>query len=219
MSGSPDTTHGRRWFRRLVWLALALALPASALLVWRERAAKPPLPTLGRVPSFSLLERDGSTVRREDLAGRPWVADFIFTRCVLSCPRLTAEMKRLRERLPDREAVRLVSLSVDPEHDRPEVLAEYAARHGIAPDDRGWLFLTGEHDPVWALIREGFRVAVSRPEPGPLANPLEPIVHSTHFVLVDATGEIRGYYSAFDEEAVNRLLADLARLLATAPRR
>ncbi|MDI9630865.1 MAG: SCO family protein, partial [Acidobacteriota bacterium] len=97
--------------------------------------------------------------------------------------------------------------------------AEYAARHGIAPDDRGWLFLTGEHDPVWALIREGFRVAVSRPEPGPLANPLEPIVHSTHFVLVDATGEIRGYYSAFDEEAVNRLLADLARLLATAPRR
>ena len=208
---------GRRAFRLAIWLALVLSLPVLGYLVWRERAA-PPLPPapppLGQVPAFSLVERDGSTVTRESLAGRPWIADFVFTRCVLSCPRLTREMARLRGRLPDPETVRLVSFSVDPEHDRPEVLAGYAARYGVPPGDRGWLFLTGERAPLWELIRDGFKVTASLPEPGQIVDPREPILHSTRFVLVDSAGAIRGYYDAFDEEAVARLLGELSLLLA-----
>jgi len=220
-SSAPGAAR-RRAFRTATWLALALSLPVLGYLVWREQAAPPlppPPPALGQVPAVSLFERDGSTVGLEALAGRPWIADFVFTRCVLSCPRLTREMVRLRARLPDPEAVRLVSFSVDPEHDRPEVLAAYAARYGVPPDDRGWLFLTGERPMVWDLVREGFKVTASLPEPGQIVDPREPILHSTRFVLVDSAGAIRGYYDAFDDEAVARLLGDLSLVLAEEGRR
>ena len=164
---------------------------------------------LGEVPEFALFERDGGTVRRADLAGAPWVADFIFTRCVLSCPRLTAQMKRFRERLP--EGVRSVSFSVDPEYDTPEVLLEYAGRYQIY--GRDWMFLTGRREDLFALVRDGFKVTASLPEPGQIVDPREPILHSTRFVLVDGAGGIRGYYDAFDEEALSRLLGDLSRVL------
>lgn len=205
--------EGRRVVRAAVWGALVLALPLLALLAWREgtgRPAAPPPPMLDAVPEFAFVERDGGPVRRADLLGAPWVADFIFTRCVLSCPRLTAQMKRLRERLPD--GVRTVSFSVDPEFDTPEVLLEYAGRYQIY--GRDWMFLTGRREEIFALVRDGFRVTASLPEPGQIVDPREPILHSTRFVLVDGRGMIRGYYDAFDEEAVARLLGDLSLVLA-----
>lgn len=198
--------------RAAVWALLALAVPALALLAWREsgRRSAPPPPVLGTVPDFAFVERDGGTVGRADLAGTPWIADFIFTRCVLSCPRLTAEMKQFRTRLP--EGVRSVSFSVDPEFDTPEVLLEYAGRYQIF--GRDWMFLTGRRDDVLALVREGFKVTASLPGPGQIVDPREPILHSTRFVLVDGSHRIRGYYDAFDEEALARLLGDLSLVLA-----
>ncbi|QQR74181.1 MAG: SCO family protein [Holophagales bacterium] len=204
-------SDGRSALRIAVWALLALAVPVLALLAWKEsaRRAVPPPPVLGVVPDFAFVERDGGTVRRADLAGRPWVADFIFTRCVLSCPRLTAQMKQFRTRLP--ESVRSVSISVDPEFDTPEVLLEYAGRYQIY--GRDWLFLTGRRDDVLSLIRDGFKVSASLPEPGQIVDPREPILHSTRFVLVDGANRIRGYYDGFDEEALAKLLGDLSLVL------
>ena len=203
---------GQSLLRVAVWALLALAVPVLALLAWREsgRPSAPPPPILGEVPDFAFVERDGGTVRRADLAGRPWIADFVFTRCVLSCPRLTAQMKRFRPQLP--EGVRSVSFSVDPEFDTPEVLLEYAGRYQIY--GRDWMFLTGRRDDVLALVRDGFKVTASLPEPGQVVDPREPILHSTRFVLVDGSHRIRGYYDAFDEEALARLLGDLSVVLA-----
>lgn len=196
--------------RGLLWgfLVLALLAVAAATLVQRLRRPEP-LPVLGQLPGFSLVNRDGRPVRLEDLAGRPWVADFIFTRCPASCPMMSARMARLNRGLPPELDVRLVSISVDPAYDTPAVLERYA-RKLQAPER--WLFLTGGREEVRRLSVEGFKLGLDM-EPGPGIGP-EPILHSTRFVLVDGEGRIRGYYEAFDEASTAKLRKDLLRLVS-----
>ena len=167
------------------------------------------LPVLGRAPDFTLTNRDGRPVRLADLAGAPWIADFVFTRCVSSCPLLSARLARLDRALPPGAAIRLVSFSVDPVHDTPGVLELYARSFSAS---RRWLFLTGDEQQVRRLSRQGFRLAL---EPGGGNGGTEAILHGTRFVLVDADGAIRGSYQALDPDALQRLTAD-ARALAAA---
>ena len=190
--------------RTLIALAAAVVVVTGVFVLVSQRPRAPAV--MAVLPEFALLERDGSPVGRADLLGSPWVADFVFTRCAIYCPRLTARMKELRARLP--ASVRSVSFSVDPEHDTPEVLAEYAQRWGI--EGREWLFLTGSRDATWSLIREGFLQPVEE-TPEVTASP---ILHSNRFVLVDSRARLRGFYDAFDEEALAQLLADLRGVLA-----
>ena len=200
--------------RRVLWgllVAMLLAVAVAALMApsWlrQNNSAGQALPVLAEVPSFELINRDGRTVSKEDLLGRPWIADFIFTSCQVSCPAMTQRMAALRPRLP--ATVSLVSISVDPENDRPEVLEEYA-RSYQAPDR--WYFLTGDRDEIYELIQGGFKLGVQVAPPEIAAQSLEPITHSTRFVLVDAKGKIRGYYDAFDSGAMTRLVQDLGKL-------
>jgi protein SCO1/2 len=173
--------------------------------VWQIVLRPVPPPVLGEVPEFSLINRDGRTVQKADLAGAPWVADFIFTRCAASCPMMTMRMERLNRELPADFPVRLVSFTVDPDYDTPAVLARYAASFK-AP--RRWLFLTGPRDAMYRLSKEGFKLAVDAGG-GPQD---ELILHSIRFVLVDGEGKIRGYYEAFDEESMKKLRQDLEAL-------
>lgn len=198
----------------LLWIVLAAALIGvivAGVLGLREPSPGPPAPAappiLGEVPAFELVADDGAAVTLDDLHGTPWVANLIFTRCRLSCPLLTERMEGLARRLPERVEARLVSVSVDPAHDTPEVLAAYAAEYRVA--GREWLFLTGEVDAVLALARDGFRLGVDLDPPAEQASPEEPILHSTRMVLVDAEGRIRGYYDAFEPGQLDRLSRDL----------
>ncbi len=196
--------------RGLIWgllVAVLVAVAGAALWQRLDGLRRPDLPVLGSVPDFALTNRDGSTVQRADLAGRPWIADFIFTRCPASCPMMSRRMARLIRDLPPDLPVRFVSFTVDPEHDRPEVLQRYAVSFS-APER--WLFLTGGTEEMHRLSREGFKLAVDAS--GNPANPDEPILHSTRFVLVDGEGRIRGYYEAFDEESTQKLARDLIAL-------
>ena len=164
---------------------------------------------LGPAPNFELIDQRGQPFGSDALDGRLWVANFVFTRCAGICPRLSARMARLQQVLeeePLRDEVRLVSFSVDPEHDRPEVLAGYAERYRADPER--WVFLTGTRDEIWELSRLGFRLAVDE-DPG---DPDEPLLHSGKFVLVDRAGRIRGYYDALEEPGFESLRADLRRL-------
>ncbi len=192
-----------------------LAVAIAALFAGRwaaegRRLGTSPPPVLAELPDFQLVNRDGRSVALADLAGRPWVAGFIFTRCALACPRLTAQMLRLGAARPGGAPVRRVSITVDPEHDTPEVLAAYAAAHGI--DDPEWLLLTGARERIYELARDGFKLAVDDAPPPELASEQEPILHSTRLVLVDGRGRIRGYYDGFRGEELQRLAADLALL-------
>ncbi|MEM9558539.1 MAG: SCO family protein [Acidobacteriota bacterium] len=205
----PDANRDNplRRLRLALWALALLGLCLFGLLWLRQMAATTPaLPNYGSLPSFALLDQRGTTVTLDDLEGTPWIADFIFTSCPGVCPILTERMAVLDSELPS-DAVRLVSFSVDPERDRPEVLAEYAAKHDASAR---WTFLTGTQSEIESLVRDGFMLPL---DPSPREEGLEPIVHSNRFVLVDADGHLRGFYNAFDAEALKALRRDLQQLV------
>lgn len=204
-TGSSTPVQGLLW---ALLAAVILGVAGFALWWW---LAPPPaeLPVVATVPEFTLVDRDGQPFGRGDLSGAPWVADFIFTRCAAICPRMTRQMSGVAEALAG-TPIEIVSISVDPEHDTPEVLDAWARQFGAG---ESWHFLTGENEAIYDLARKGFLLAVDPSPPAELEAENGPIVHSTRFVLVDSEGQIRGYYDAFEQASVERLVADARRLL------
>ena len=154
----------------LIWLGVLLLGVLAALLIGQglrigrhERQDRPleGLQVLWPVPDFSLTERSGRRVALADLRGTVWIANFIYTHCTDTCPLQSAAMARLQADLSSEPDVRLVSITVDPDQDTPDVLAEYATRFG-ADRDR-WLFLTGEKKIIYALAQGGFRLGAVDP--------------------------------------------------------
>ena len=178
--------------------SLAAASLAFALLAGCTK--KTAAVDYGPAPEFILTERSNRKVTKQDLAGKVWVADFIFTHCAGACPAMSSHMRKLQDQLF--ADIRLVSFSVDPGNDTPEVLTEYANRYG-ADRDR-WLFLTGDPEGVQKLSVGGFKLALD-PSSGTEA---EPITHSSRFVLVDRSGNIRGYYGTEEPTALDHLVKD-----------
>lgn len=160
---------------------------------------------------FTLTERSGRDVRLSDLAGRPFVLAFVFTTCSTICPAMSARMKGLQDALEGTDA-RLVSVTVDPETDTPEVLAEYAARYGADPER--WWFLTGSEEQIDALVRSVSLVRAKDPQ-APLG--LQ-VTHSSRLIVVDGEGVVRGYFDGQGDEGV-RGAEERVRWLAGSPGR
>ncbi len=198
--------------RVVLWgllVATLLAIVVTAVMAprWATPVKGPAPPDLGQAPDFELVNRNGETVANTDLLGSPWVANFIFTRCGLSCPRMTAAMVRLGEGFTDRTEIYRVSFSVDPSFDTPEVLQTYAETWKI--QDSRWLFLTGQPAEVHEMVVGGFKLALDLDPPPEISTSEEPILHSSRFVLVDAEGAIRGYYNVVEGGEFQRLIDDL----------
>jgi protein SCO1/2 len=194
----------RSRFVALLLAGLTLAL-AVGILVSVARAK--PLPVLATLPPFSLRAASGESVSLEGLRGRVWVADFIFTRCVGSCPVMTAKMREVQGLAPP--GTRLVSFTVDPGFDTPEVLARYAARAGAKKD---WVFVTGAKEALYALSTGGFKLAALEVPKDDPSYAEGPFLHSSRLVLVDGRGRIRGYYDTEVPGVVDKLLTDLGAL-------
>lgn len=161
------------------------------------------LPVLYEAPAFSLTDQEGRPFASDQLRGKVWVADFIFTHCPGACPLMTQKMASLQKAVPDRD-VRFVSFSVDPERDTPEVLKQYGQRFDADP--ARWHFLTGPKDAIFATAA-GLKLSAM---PAGAAGP--DIVHSEKFLLVDGEGRVRGAYGSNDEAELKRLSADAAKL-------
>lgn len=181
----------------------------AAVVAWFSAKRPEPLPNLYPMPSFELTTEQGTTLRAADLAGSVVVANFVFTSCPTVCPTLTAHMARLQDRFAGQPAVRLLSFSVDPKNDKPEVLKAYGERFGQDPSR--WSFLTGGIGAITAAVEKGFKVGMQGAD-DPNATAFD-IVHGEHFVLVDGAGSIRGYYRP-DPESLERLAVDAERLVA-----
>lgn len=196
----------------VAFAALALAIPMGALL-FRQTVA-PDLPVLGDLPAFSLTAEDGKPFRKDDLLGRVWIADFVFTSCSDACPRLQGKMKKLQDRLVPLEQggnIGLLSISVDPERDTPGKLRQYGEIFGARPGL--WRSLTGDQKEVERTVVKGFHTAMAK-VPREVKDPhLEAfdIMHGERLVLVDRMGRIRGYYDADDGD---HLLRDARALTA-----
>jgi len=191
----------------LVGAGVFVALVAYGLL--RPERVEP-LPVLGVVPDFQLIDSRDRPFRLADLRGQVWVADFIFTTCPSFCPRLTRQMAGLQATTRDMADVALVSFSVDPENDRPDKLRAYATTHGL--DTQRWHFATGERAAMYELIRDGFRLAVNERTEEEARDGEGIILHSDRFVLVDRRSRIRGYYHGTDDDSVAQLARDLREL-------
>ncbi len=167
-------------------------------------------PILGVAPDFALTDQSGEGIGPGWLRGKVWVANFIFTRCTTTCPRQTARMAKLAEGLRGDLAddVRLVSFSVDPGHDTPEVLRAYAET--VRADGRIWSFLTGPREEIRRVGGSGFKLPIED-DAGALGGP---IIHSPTFVLVDPVGRIRGYFDGLSPEGFADLERDLKAVLA-----
>jgi cytochrome oxidase Cu insertion factor (SCO1/SenC/PrrC family) len=223
--------------RRLLSLgaaALGLALIGGVLASnWRQPKlpAQGTLETLadyGPVPDFRLTERGGNTVTLADLRGKVWLANFIYTECTETCPLQSLQVQRLQEKFAGARDLRLVSITVDPSHDTPEVLQRHADRYGADPER--WLFLTGPKPAIHALAKDGFKLGVSDASPAAQSGvpgwPLGPasafashgsgglILHSSRFVLVDRQARIRAYHRTDDPHSLVRLRENLRALLA-----
>ena len=192
-----------------LWVVLALAiagLMGFAVADRMQRGAEGELQVYKELPVFQLENRDGRPIGSAELAGKPFIADFMFTSCPGVCPILSKRMGELAREL-DLAKVNLVSFTVDPDTDHPPVLEAYAAKLQAPPQ---WYFLTGAKASLYALIREGFQLVVDDSNQQQAS---DPILHSNKFVLVDASGRIRGYYNAFEPTELELLRRDLGRLL------
>jgi protein SCO1/2 len=200
-----------------VWRWILLLFPifiVLGLLVLQRievyRLQNRPLGNYGSVPAFTLTNQDGKGFGSVDLAGKIWIADFVFTSCPGPCPIISSRMSELQKPLHDTD-VHLVSFSVDPEKDTPPVLHEYADKLKAEPGR--WDFLTGPTRSIYEISRDGFKLGISDGA-GENGTP----IHSTRFILVDRRGAIRGYYDALSADGVTKVLADAHHLLREQPR-
>lgn len=200
--------------QRILWTVLILALAGVGIFALRDflksqEITEPTriLPTLGSVPAFELVTQEGKPFSSSSLNGKYWIVDLIFTNCGGTCPILTANLASIQKALAKTEDVELVSISVDPNNDTPEVLAEYAKRYNA--NTKNWTFLTGKVQTIYTIAKDGFKLTVDSVS----GDEMNPIVHSERFVLVDKQGNIRGFYDGTTNEAQSKILGDLGDLM------
>jgi protein SCO1 len=208
---TPPPKRGTAWKLTLILIPV---LTAAGLFWLRQlqvaTLSNRPLPSYGTVPKFELVNQDAAPFGSEQLIGKIWIADFIFTTCPGPCPIISTRMSELQKPLA-KTGVHLVSVTVDPEKDTPELLRAYADK--LRKEPFPWDFLTGPLEAITSLSRDGFKLAIAAgEEPG--SGP----IHSTRFVLVDRRGTIRGYYDALAADGVTKILADTNHLLREQPR-
>ena len=209
MEAQPDNAaKARRKLDKstLIWVVLgSIIIAIAAVNLWSVFGTKPEVLTEAvavNVPDFSLTNQKGESLGLSDMAGKIWIADFIFTNCPTICPAMTQEMARLQSEFVA-DPVYFVSFSVDPERDTTEVLTRYAKAYGA--DDRRWHFLTGDKAHIYQLAEQGFSLAAGHKG--------SEILHSSRFVLVKADGSIHDHYDSRSKPAMLRLRRDVKALL------
>jgi protein SCO1/2 len=197
-----------RRIHRLGWVGAFLAFVLAVAMgysMWQGSVRRDVqrLPVIRAVPEFSLIDQNGQTVTNENLRGKVWIADFFFTQCKGPCPLMTARMLEMQKALVKTPEVKLVSVTVDPENDTPDVLKAYAEANFADPER--WKFLTGDQEVIRRVVTEGFMQHLSEENGEP--------VHGTMFLIVDGNGMVRSAHMLEDPELIPKILMDTGNLL------
>lgn len=160
------------------------------------------------IPDFSFVNQDGDTLTQQDVAGKIYVADFFFSTCPTICPLMKTQMLRIHEKYKDNDSLVILSHSINPRYDTPEVLKLYKEKLGVTSSQ--WQFLTGAQTDVYKLAQNSYLTSAledsSAVEEGGF-------IHSGAFVLIDKDRHIRAIYDGTKEKEVDKLMADIDRLL------
>lgn len=206
-----DSLRKTEW---LLWPGLILILATLCLafllahLKLRVFFGKP-LPVYGQVADFTLTNQLGQKVTLADLRGHPWVADIIFTRCAGPCLKMSRQMRDLQNALPAGSQTRLVSLTTDPGYDTPPVLKGYMERFG--GDPHRWFFLTGSKQEIARLASDSLKLAAVEKKPEERESPVDLFIHSTIFVVVDKSAQLRGVFQTTGEGVESGKVAEQIR--------
>jgi len=164
-----------------------------------------------QIPRFELIDKDGKAFSSDKTKDKIYVADFFFTRCGTICPKLSKSLVRVQEAYQNNSDVLIVSHTVDPEHDKGEVLQKYAADYKAI--DNKWFFVTGDKANLYKLIIEGYKLPVS--DASMLNKPEDAFVHSEKLLLIDKKGFVRGIYDGTNKADVDRLITEIDILLGS----
>lgn len=188
---------------RIVLIYLGVAIAIAAWIKVAPGLMNPPAhssaltaqPSPRPVPDFKLTDQRGAAVTRESLTGQVWLANFIFSSCPGPCLDLTKRMRSLQDALASRGDVSFVSFSIDPQHDTPAQLADYAQKQAAGPR---WYFLTGDRATTARVANDGFLF--------PLSPDVTNFAHSERIAVVDRQGVVRGWFDSHSEQLVDEVV-------------
>ena len=155
-----------------------------------------------RIADFEFINQNGQTITNQDYDNTIYIADFFFTTCQTICPIMTDNMTWVQNEIKNMDDVKILSHSVTPDIDTPEVLKAYAIKKGV--DDTKWNMVTGKKEDIYYIARKSY-LAVKTGDPSELYD----MVHTENFVLVDKKRRVRGFYDGTKMEDMHRLIADI----------
>jgi len=171
---------------------------------------------IGPAPSFELTNQDNVKISNDFYKGKVYVLEFFFATCPSICPKMNANMVTLQNTFFGNPNFGIVSITIDPEHDTPQVLKEHAKILGVK--SANWNFLTGDKDYIYSLSNKGFNIYVG--ENSKVQGGFE---HSGLFALIDKNGNIRCrkddfgnpilYYDGLEKKGIRDIQQDIQALL------
>ncbi len=176
----------------------------------------PELVTIGKVPVFEFANQNDDLISNSFYKNKVYVVEFFFTTCPTICPKMNENMVKIQNEYYGILDFGIVSFSIDPKHDTPKILKEYA--NSIGATSKNWNFLTGDQDRIYELANTGFTLYA-----GENSDAEGGFEHSGMFALVDKRGNIRSridefgnpiaFYDGLDLKGIQMIKEDIAILL------
>lgn len=195
----------------------ALQTPEKMLPIYSPRDINPELVDstvqhIGndhKIADFAFTNQNGKLITQKEYENTIYVADFFFTTCPTICPKMTDNMVWLQNQLEKYPNVKLLSFSVTPDIDTPQILKKYAVEKGV--DDTRWNLVTGDKSAIYYLARKSY-LAVKTGKPEEMYD----MVHTENFILVDKNKRIRGFYDGtnLDQPSEDDTTKNMQQLLA-----
>jgi protein SCO1/2 len=158
------------------------------------------------IPPFSFINQKGDTITNKDFDGKIYVADFFFTSCPTICPVMKKEMIKVYQKFKGNPEVKILSHTIDPAHDTPEILNKFATDLGV--EDLQWQFVTGDKDKIYEIGQGSYMVTAKSD-----STVAGGYIHSGAFILIDKEKRVRGMYDGTTEAGTKKLIKDIAILL------